>query len=349
MRARTRLMLDATLLVAFIAAYRPVWTGVSVHQGLSIAIIVPLMIHGVVNWEWTKRVLRTFFERLLHISRLNLVIDGALFLSAVSVTLSGFMVSPTLMAPLGVHLSQPLLWHTIHVWSANATIAFLAIHGTAHWRWVRSVAMRPRGESLLGRKTRLVVAGRLVAQSHEGAHGAKLARGTSRVGVRAAQAKAERAMAVRAISVMGVTAAVGLTIFAGVDLASGVLPAPPTASSAVAKVGLMTCPATGCAATTCHAQYGKTAKVFYAAAAMRSKVAPKKASSAVRPASPRPAASQRHTAASSVAASKPVRRSTPTPADKPAPARLVCPRTGCTASSCHGTHHQSAATYYPTH
>jgi hypothetical protein len=37
-----------------------------------------------------------------------------------------------------------------------------------------------------------------------------------------------------------------------------------------------------------------------------------------------------------------------TTAAKPAAAkkRMVCPQTGCTASSCHGAHHQSASSYY---
>ena len=56
MRARTRLALDASLLVAFVAAYRPAWTGLTVHQWLSLVIVAPLLVHGVVNWDWTLRI-----------------------------------------------------------------------------------------------------------------------------------------------------------------------------------------------------------------------------------------------------------------------------------------------------
>ena len=129
MRARTRLALDASLLVAFIAAYRPAWTGLTVHQWLSLVIVAPLLVHGVVNWEWTLRIARTFFERLLHMSRLNLAIDSALFLSAVCVMVSGVMVSPMLLSLLGVHSMQAPVWHLIHKWSANATIGMASRTG----------------------------------------------------------------------------------------------------------------------------------------------------------------------------------------------------------------------------
>ena len=64
MRARTRFLLDIALMIAFVAAYRPTWTGITFHQWLSIAIIVPLLLHVVVNWEWALRILRTFIRLL---------------------------------------------------------------------------------------------------------------------------------------------------------------------------------------------------------------------------------------------------------------------------------------------
>jgi len=142
MRARSRFALDIALAVGLLAAYRPTWTGISLHQWLSIAIIAPLLAHLVVNWQWTLRVLRTFVHRLLSASRLNFAIDAALLVSTVAVMLSGFMVSPLLLSPLGIQPSNPLVWHELHLWSANATIALFAIHAAMHWRWFVATAQR---------------------------------------------------------------------------------------------------------------------------------------------------------------------------------------------------------------
>ena len=358
MRAKTRLALDIVLMIALVAAYRPEWTGVSLHQWLSIAIIAPLLLHVAVNWEWTIRVLRTFVERLLHVSRLNLVVDCALFLAAITVMLSGFMVSPALLSPLGIHLPQPALWNAVHLWSANITIAVFAVHGALHWRWVYRTATKLLGGSKK-RGAASVSASQLATQSLQQTAVAGTPRRGSRVGVRAAQAKAERAAAARTLSVLGVTLVAGLTIFAGVGLASAVLPAAKQSNGQVAKAGLMTCPATGCAASTCHAQYGQSAKVFYASKpsslASRARVA--FAAKKQAPARKKTKATVTHTTAKRVVSApvtkpKPAApKSAPKPVKKPIvvaskPRVLVCPQTGCTQTSCHGTHHQSASSYY---
>ncbi|HEY5506613.1 MAG TPA: hypothetical protein VIK83_03890, partial [Coriobacteriia bacterium] len=75
MRARQRLLLDIVIAAGILAAYRPTWTGISLHQWISVAIIVPLAAHLVVNWEWAVRIGRTFFQRLFHTSRANFVVD----------------------------------------------------------------------------------------------------------------------------------------------------------------------------------------------------------------------------------------------------------------------------------
>ena len=346
MRPRTRLVLDVALLVALIAAYRPEWTGVPFHQWLSIAIVAPLLLHGIVNWEWTIRLIRTFFQRLLSMSRLNLVIDGALFLSAACVMVSGFMVSHVLTSSLGVHPTQPLLWHLMHAWSANATIVLLAVHAAAHWRWAYRTAGKLASSWTQRLATSAVSAGRLASSPRRQAPCASSARVGSRIGKRAAQAKAERAAAARALSVIGVTGIVGLTIFASVGLASEVLPAPRQANKQIAKAALMTCPSTGCTAARCHADYGKSAKAFYASAGAKRVARRKSASPAPLRRKARTSSSR---AASQRVAVQPIARPKSVRAPRQAQRLMVCPQTGCSASSCHGTHHQSASAYYKTH
>ena len=372
MRARTRLALDAALLVAFIAAYRPAWTGLTVHQWLSIVIVAPLLVHGVVNWEWTLRVVRTFFERLMHMSRLNLVIDAALFVSAVCVMVSGVMVSPMLLSALGVHTAQSPVWHVVHAWSANATIAMLGVHGIVHWRWLYRTAAKLAAAPAQGATGPAVAAtGRVATRApRQDQPVGRGARRTSRVGSRAAQAASERAMALRAISVAGVTGLVGLTVFVGVSVASPSLVGSRQGNGKVASISGTVCPSTGCTASKCHAQYGQSAKTFYGLGSAKPKprrnLAGSTTGTRVATASKRPSAVNRAKAASASARSA-SKRVAAAPAAKPKAAKAkpakakravavkpkvrvqTCPQTGCTASSCHGAHGVSASKWYKTH
>ena len=293
MRARTRLFLDTALLLGFVAAYRPTWTGITLHQWLSIAIVAPALVHLIVNWEWAIRIVRTFLQRLFSASRLNFVVDCTLLLATVTVTVSGFMVSPALIAPFGIHASRPLEWHLVHSWSADATILIVLLHTALHWRWLlaaikqlvgsssRAAAPRTAVEPNLGAAA---VAATAVARSsrttrdRSGASGRGRTRGagTSRVGARAAKAAAERAAARRTFSVLGLSAFLGFAIFTGVGLASPLFPSTPPSVKTVAgkPVKMQTCPKTGCQASLCHADYGQSAAQFY----KNSKATVKKAS-----------------------------------------------------------------------
>lgn len=355
-------MLDIALMIGLVVAYQPTWTGISLHQWLSISIIVPLLLHVIVNWEWAIRILRTFIERLLHTSRLNLVIDCGLLLSTVAVMVSGFMVSPALLSPLGIHPSDPLVWHILHLWTANATIGLLAVHGVLHWRWVVATATRliappsPVRWRRIGTPAAAARAARTVQASDAPAPR------RSKIGVRAKEAAAERAAALRTASVLAVVGALSVAVFAS---AGALMPILASASQspahgALAKANSTVCPKTGCTASTCHATYGKSADVFYRKVKKSHKATSVAEASNTTVRTPRATASKstrsaRHPVAKPAAtrrtapARAPKRRAVATKTVKKPTVRRVrmrCPATGCSASSCHGTHHQSAASYY---
>ena len=126
-------------------------------------------------------------------------------------------------------------------------------------------------------------------------------------------------------------------------------------SGSVAKANLQACPKTGCTASTCHGTAGVSAAVFYKTKTVSTK-APAKRKGAVSVAkktstrraattsSTRKSATQSKTVATAkrktVVTSRPVVRAV---AKK---RTFTCPQTGCSATSCHGTHGQSASSYY---
>lgn len=145
MSTRGRLVLDLAMFGTMLVAYNPSWTGLAWHEWLSVAAIVPLLFHVIVNWDKVLVVVKTFVDRLVHESRLNLVVDVALFVAAVAVMLSGIMVSRTIAGALGVVMAPSELWNAVHSVSADLTITLLLVHFVLHWRWVLGVARRIGG------------------------------------------------------------------------------------------------------------------------------------------------------------------------------------------------------------
>ena len=142
MSPRSRLLLDLGMFGVLLAAFYPNRTGLVVHEWISVAVIVPLLFHLIINWDWTVRVIERFADRLLHASRLNLLVDVALFVSAVAVMLSGLMVSQVVAAWFGVAIAPSPIWVAVHSVSADAVVATLLLHLALHWRWVFNVARR---------------------------------------------------------------------------------------------------------------------------------------------------------------------------------------------------------------
>jgi hypothetical protein len=149
MSARARLYLDLALFGALFVAYNPAWTGLAVHEWLSIAAIVPLLFHVIINWDQTLRILRRFAAIARATPKVNLIVDGVLFVAAVTVMLSGLMVSQAVAGALGIAIVPTALWASVHSISADATIMLLLVHFALHWKWIVNAARR------LGRPARL--------------------------------------------------------------------------------------------------------------------------------------------------------------------------------------------------
>ncbi len=142
MGTRTKFLLDAAVLVAYVVATDPYLTGIPVHEWLSIGVALAIVVHVALDWDWTVKVGRRFFRRLLTVSRLNFVVDVALFVGFAAVMLSGFMVSRAVLALLGVPVPFGPVWSMLHSVSAKLFLPVLGLHLGLHWRWALTVAQR---------------------------------------------------------------------------------------------------------------------------------------------------------------------------------------------------------------
>jgi len=144
MSVRSRLVLDILLFIALLTAFNPGATGISIHEWLSLAIVVPALLHLVINWDWVLRIASRVLARARAASKLNLAVDTLLFLATVTVMMSGLLISEVISAAFGLTLSADAIWYAIHSWSADATIVMLLVHGALHASWIARVLRNTR-------------------------------------------------------------------------------------------------------------------------------------------------------------------------------------------------------------
>lgn len=146
MGVRERLGLDLTALALVATLANPVLTGVTLHIWIGVFAILPLIVHLVLNWSWSVTAVDRFLGKIRPTMRANVVIDFGLFLSMVTVSVSGAMVTPGFAGLLGLPTTP--LWHAVHLASSNMSIFFLVAHIALHIRWMVSTASRkPRGRA----------------------------------------------------------------------------------------------------------------------------------------------------------------------------------------------------------
>lgn len=255
MSARSRLFLDLAMLTALLTAYTPSATGVAIHEWLGIVLVVPLLFHLIINWEWTVCVATRFFERIRNASRLNLVVDTLLFASAAAVTLSGLMISRVALPFLGLSVTPSAAWIALHSVTADTTVALLLVHFALHASWAAKTL------GALGARPQT----RPTAQPHARAHStARSLRHTGAVlvatGLVAAAVFAGVGLSGTATSgtaTTATTATTAATVTTADTATSGGEAASVTTASNSASSELLVCPATGCTETTCHAVTGQ--------------------------------------------------------------------------------------------
>lgn len=134
-----RLALDIAMLVAVVVLMNPLLTGVDVHIWLGAALLLPALLHTALNWDWAMRTIDRLFERMRAASRLKALLGALLFISFVTVMLSGVMVIP---AVANTFIAAYATWHTLHSLSAWGFTLLALVHAAVHARWILGVINR---------------------------------------------------------------------------------------------------------------------------------------------------------------------------------------------------------------
>ena len=136
MSTKTNLILDLTMLGAFLAVSNPHLTGITVHEWLAVSLAGAVITHLLLHWNWIVNVGKEFFKKLWHQSRLNFVVNTLFFIAMTGTLFGGLMISQSVLSTLGIQLAVSGAWKSIHFLMSDVSVIMLGVHFALHLKWV---------------------------------------------------------------------------------------------------------------------------------------------------------------------------------------------------------------------
>jgi hypothetical protein len=136
-------------------------TWVDIHSWAGLVMLLGVIWHLVMHWEWIVCVARRFLGKTSQQARINFSLDAVMFAVFFVVSLSGLIA--WLFLPSGgyrggrnpfygatlLNLSRHE-WNDVHLWTGLAIIALALLHLALHWQWIVCTARRLAWQSVSG-------------------------------------------------------------------------------------------------------------------------------------------------------------------------------------------------------
>ena len=141
-RNKTVLTIDFAIFVAFLVAMAPRFSGIAIHEWLSIAFGAAIVTHLLLNWSWIVEVTRRFFGKARWSARVNYVLNTLLFVDMTLIIFTGLMISEAALPLLGIQASHGGAWRRLHDLTANLGVLLIGLHLALHWHWIVNATKR---------------------------------------------------------------------------------------------------------------------------------------------------------------------------------------------------------------
>lgn len=139
---KVNLTLDIAIFVAFLVAMAPRFSGLAIHEWLSIAFGTAIMVHLLLHWQWIFEITKRFFRTTTWMARINYVLNSLLFIAMTVVMLSGILISEIALPSLGITIGENFAWRRIHEISADWSVFLIGAHVALHWQWIWNALKR---------------------------------------------------------------------------------------------------------------------------------------------------------------------------------------------------------------
>ncbi|MBS1964840.1 MAG: DUF4405 domain-containing protein [Chloroflexi bacterium SZAS-1] len=157
-RNKTNLIIDSAIFLAFLVAMAPRFSGIAVHEWLSIAFGAAIVTHLLLHWQWLVEVTKRFFGKAQLSARVNYVLNALLFIDFTLIIFTGLMISKVALPALGLTLAAGGGWRGLHELTANLFLPFTGLHIALHWQWIVNMFKRFVFAPLSGRRTAQITA-----------------------------------------------------------------------------------------------------------------------------------------------------------------------------------------------
>ena len=141
-RKTINLLLDLALATAFLVLFRPVLTGLAIHEWLGLALGGALIGHLLLHWRWATGVARKWMSKLPFKTRVYTLIDASLLVGFVTIIGSGVAMSRAVLPLFGLTGSTGAAWFVVHKWSALLTLGLVGIKLVLHRTWFAAVVKK---------------------------------------------------------------------------------------------------------------------------------------------------------------------------------------------------------------
>jgi hypothetical protein len=141
-RTALNLGLDATVFVAFLVTTAPRFSGIAIHEWLSIAFGAAIVTHLLLHWQWIIATTKRFFHAAMRGHRLNYVLNALLFISMTVIIFTGLVISQVALPTVGIATVRGGIWRQLHSLATDFTVFVLGVHVALHWTWIISTLKR---------------------------------------------------------------------------------------------------------------------------------------------------------------------------------------------------------------
>src|SRR5215216_6222629 len=141
-RNTINLIVDSAIFLAFLVAMAPHFSGIAVHEWLSIAFGAAIITHLLLHWQWIVEVTKRLFGKAQWSARINYILNTLLFIDITIIIFSGLMISNVALPALGIQLALGGSWRMLHTTAANLFLFLTGLHVALHWQWIANMFKR---------------------------------------------------------------------------------------------------------------------------------------------------------------------------------------------------------------
>ncbi|MBK9712688.1 MAG: DUF4405 domain-containing protein [Kouleothrix sp.] len=141
-RNKLNLAIDLAIFLAFLVAMAPRFSGIPIHEWLSIAFGAAIVTHLLLHWQWIIQVAKRFFGKTQWSARINYLLNILLFIDTTVIIFTGLMISQSALPLLGIDVAGGGSWRRLHSLSADFAVFLTGLHVALHWQWIVSMTKR---------------------------------------------------------------------------------------------------------------------------------------------------------------------------------------------------------------